>query len=58
MSRETIWLIIAGLAALIAVPLIYLGLEQGSSALVVAGFCFFTLGMLISPMMRLFRPRK
>lgn len=57
MSRETIWLIVAGLAALLAVPLIYLGLQDGSGAMVVAGFCFFTLGMIISPVMRLFKPK-
>jgi uncharacterized membrane protein len=58
MARETIWLIVAGLAALLAVPLIYMGLQNETEALVVAGFCLFTIGMIISPMIRLTKNRK
>jgi uncharacterized membrane protein YiaA len=58
MSRETIWLIVAGLAALIAVPLIYMGLQNGTDTLVIVGFCLFTLGMIISPVMRIAKDRK
>jgi len=58
MSRETIWLIVAGLAALVAVPFIYLGLQNDSGGMVTTGFCFFTLGMIISPVMQLFKRNK
>ncbi len=58
MSRETIWLIIAGLAALIAVPFIYLGLQNDSGGMVTVGFCFFTVGMIISPAMQLLKRGK
>jgi uncharacterized membrane protein YiaA len=58
MSRETIWLIVAGFAALLAVPLIYMGLQNETDALVMAGFCLFTLGMMISPVLRLTKNRK
>ncbi len=51
MSKETIWLIIAGLAALAAVPLIYMGLQSGSAMLTV-GFALFAGSMLITPVMR------
>lgn len=51
MTKETIWLIIAGLAALAAVPLIYLGL-QANSALLTIGFALFAGSMLVSPVMR------
>ena len=58
MSRETIWLIVAGFAALLAVPLIYMGLQNETDAMVMAGFCLFTLGMMISPVLRLTKNRK
>jgi hypothetical protein len=58
MSRETIWLIIAGLAALLAVPLIYMGLQNDEDALVMAGLCLFASGMVISPIMRIAKTRK
>lgn len=58
MSKETIWLIIAGLAALVAVPLIYLGLKNSVDAMLIAGFGLFTLGMLVTPIMKIFTPNK
>lgn len=58
MSRETIFLIFAGLAALIGVPMIYMGLQTTSNVLVTAGFLFFTLGMVVSPLMRLCAAKK
>jgi hypothetical protein len=58
MSRETIWLIIAGLAALLGVPLIYMGLQNESEALLMAGFGLFTLGMVISPVIRVLKTRR
>ncbi len=53
MSKQTMWLIFAGLAALTAVPLIYLGLQSNSSAYIFTGFGLFTLGMIVTPVMRL-----
>ncbi len=58
MSKETIWLIIAGVAALVAVPLIYLGLKNEASAMLMVGFGLFTLGMLVTPIMKIFTPSK
>lgn len=58
MSRETIWMIVAGLSALIAVTLIYMGLQNGTDTLVIVGFCLFALGMIINPVMRIAKGRK
>lgn len=55
MTKETIWLIIAGAAALLAVPMIYIGLQNGGEALVMAGFVLFTAGMLVTPIMKVLR---
>ncbi|HLW04093.1 MAG TPA: hypothetical protein VKY38_00770 [Azoarcus sp.] len=55
MTRETIWLIIAGVAALVAVPLLYIGLGDNNTGLMTIGFALFTAGMLIAPLMRLFQ---
>lgn len=55
MTRETIWLIIAGVAALVAVPILYVGLGDGNTGLITTGFVLFTFGMLIAPLMRLFQ---
>lgn len=51
MSKEIIWLIIAGVAALIAAPLIYLGLHNQARILLATGFALFTFSMLITPFM-------
>lgn len=53
MTKETIWLIVAGAAALAAVPLLYLGLQGHREGLVTAGFALFGLGMLVTPAMKL-----
>ena len=58
MSNKTIWLIFAGLAALTAVPLIYIGLQSNSGGLVFSGFGLFTFGMIVTPVMRLFTNQK
>ena len=55
MTKETIWLIIAGAAALLAVPMIYIGLQNGGEALVMGGFVLFTAGMLVTPIMKVLR---
>lgn len=53
MSKEIIWLIIAGVAALIAAPLIYLGLQNQTNTLLATGFGLFTFAMLITPLIRI-----
>lgn len=49
MSKEIIMLIIAGVAALVAAPLIYLGLHNQVSVLLATGFTLFTFSMVIPP---------
>lgn len=53
MSRQMMWFIFAGLTALIAVPLMYIGLQDGHQGLTMAGFGLFTLGMIVTPVMKL-----
>lgn len=55
MTKETIWLIIAGAAALVSVPLLYSGLQNGTEGLVQAGLVLFTASMLVTPIMKLLR---
>lgn len=57
MTRKTIWLIIAGVAALVAIPILYVGLEGSNTGLITAGFVLFTAGMLIAPLLQLFKPK-
>lgn len=51
MSKETMWMIIASIAPLVAVTLIYIGLQDGGTALAMLGLLIFALGMLITPVM-------
>lgn len=53
MTKETLWLIVAGAAAILAVPLLYVGLQDQHESLVTAGFALFTAGMLVTPLMKL-----
>ncbi len=58
MSKQTIWLIFAGVTALLAVPLMYIGLQEGRESLLITGFGLFTLGMMVTPVMRLMSTRQ
>lgn len=49
MSKEIIMLIIAGVAALVAAPLIYLGLHKQINMLLATGFTLFAFSMVIPP---------
>lgn len=53
MTKETIWLIIAGFTALCAAPLIFIGLEQDMPAFVTAGLLLFFFSMAIAPLLLL-----
>lgn len=57
MTRETIWLIIAGVAALVAIPILYVGLEGSNTGMITTGFVLFTAGMLIAPLLQLFKSK-
>lgn len=48
----------AGVATLVALPLLYLGGTQNIPALVVIGFVVFTAGMLTAPLLRFLPPPK
>lgn len=58
MSKQMMWLIFAGVTALIAVPLMYIGLQGGHEGLTTAGFGLFTLGMMVTPAMKLMSARR
>lgn len=53
MAKQTIWLILAGLAALGAAPVMYVGLERNWDALAGVGLGLFVLSMSVTPVMRL-----
>lgn len=58
MSKQMMCLIFAGVTALIAVPLMYIGLQDGNEGLATAGFGLFTLGMMVPPAMKLMSARR
>lgn len=53
MSTQTIWLILAGAAALAAVPMMYLGLQGDGQTLALAGLALFTGGMVVTPLLKI-----
>lgn len=53
MSKETIWCMIAGALALIAIPMIYIGLENDQSGLAMSGMTLFTISMFVTPVVRM-----
>jgi len=56
MKSSTIYLTLAGVLTVVAVPLLYIGGKQGSSPIFLAiGFTSFGIGMIIAPIMRVGR---
>ncbi|MDP0926971.1 hypothetical protein Q0601_07300 [Paracoccus onubensis] len=53
MSKSIICQVIAGIVAIIAVPLLYVGLMHNVSILAATGFLLFTASMLTTPILRL-----
>ena len=53
MSQTIICQIIAGIGAVVAVPLIYIGLMHNLSILAASGFLLFTVSMLTAPVLKL-----
>ena len=53
MNKQTRVQIAAAIGTLIAVPLLYVGLQSGSGALAVVGFAVFTVSMLATPAMKI-----
>lgn len=53
MNWETKLQICAGLGAVLALPLLYIGLKQDTAALAVLGLAVFGASMLVTPVLRL-----
>lgn len=53
MNIETKLQICAGAGAIVALPLMYVGLHNGTTALAGAGLALFFLSMLVTPILRL-----
>lgn len=53
MSKTTIWCLIAGALALIAIPMVYIGLENDQSGLAMSGMTLFVISMFVTPVTRL-----
>lgn len=52
MNNSTKLQVVAGIAAVIALPLMYFGLQNGSTAMPWLGIALFLLAMLVTPTLR------